>query len=285
MCLMLALSPGIPCKLQACFNSTMLSKLSEWGNTSWVACCCRCDYVDFDVAVFTNIAKDKVDAFGGIQQYLDAQGSLFLKLQDHVRQRAVINSDGVPPLLAIACRHMYLQDIGISACVREVSLTDLYHVVRNTPSQALSHQNKIHTCVAMCCQFVELHAMSASLFSIMSCRAVSHQAEHHCSLPGLKLCCGADPYADDFRRFASKVPVVTYAINDRTADVYAEKVSLGIWESEVIIATPIGHINILTPLIGRNNVYNVLAAVATGLSINVPLQASHARLILYLVTP
>ncbi|KAL3149615.1 hypothetical protein ABBQ32_002384 [Trebouxia sp. C0010 RCD-2024] len=134
----------------------------------------RCDYVDFDVAVFTNIAKDKVDAFGGIQQYLDAQGSLFLKLQDHVRQRAVINSD--------------------------------------------------------------------------------------------------DPYADDFRRFASKVPVVTYAINDRTADVYAEKVSLGIWESEVIIATPIGHINILTPLIGRNNVYNVLAAVATGLSINVPLQ-------------
>lgn len=125
--------------------------------------------------------------------------------------------------------------------------------------------------------------MFASIFIITSRSAVTHQAAHHCTLSGLKLCGGADPYADDFRRFASKVPVVTYAINDRTADVYAEKVSLGIWESEIIIATPIGHLNILTPLIGRNNVYNVLAAVATGLSINVPLQVSHAPLIPHLV--
>ena len=50
--------------------------------------------MDFDVAVFTNILKDKVDAFGGITQYLDAQGSLFMKLQDPNRQRAVINTDG-----------------------------------------------------------------------------------------------------------------------------------------------------------------------------------------------
>ena len=59
-----------------------------------VACDFRCDYVDFDVAVFTNILKDKVDAFGGITQYLDAQGSLFMKLQDPNRQRAVVNTDG-----------------------------------------------------------------------------------------------------------------------------------------------------------------------------------------------
>lgn len=89
------------------------SSTQEWGNKRWAACCCRCDYVDFDVAVFTNIAKDKVDAFGGIKQYLDAQGSLFLKLQDDSRQRAVINTDGAFPLLALACRHMYIQDIGM----------------------------------------------------------------------------------------------------------------------------------------------------------------------------
>lgn len=50
--------------------------------------------MDFDVAVFTNILKDKVDAFGDITQYLDAQGSLFMKLQDPNRQRAVVNTDG-----------------------------------------------------------------------------------------------------------------------------------------------------------------------------------------------
>ena len=86
--------------------------------------------------------------------------------------------------------------------------------------------------------------------------------------------CVADPYADDFKRFAANVPVVTYAINDRSADVFAEKVSLGIWETDMIVKTPIGYLNIITPLIGRNNVYNVLAAVATGLSINIPLKVS-----------
>lgn len=88
--------------------------------------------------------------------------------------------------------------------------------------------------------------------------------------------CGADPYADDMKRFAAAVPVVTYAISDRSADVYAEKVVMGIWESEITVRTPIGHLRIITPLIGRNNVYNVLAAVATGLSINVPLKVRHS---------
>lgn len=91
--------------------------------------------------------------------------------------------------------------------------------------------------------------------------------------------CGADPYSDDLKRFAAAVPVVTYAINDRSADVYAEKVVMGIWESEITVRTPIGHLRIITPLIGRNNVYNVLAAVATGLSINVPLKVRHSSLL------
>ena len=50
--------------------------------------------MDFDVAVFTNILQEKVDAFGDMVRYLDTQGSLFLKLQDPNRQRAVINTDG-----------------------------------------------------------------------------------------------------------------------------------------------------------------------------------------------
>ena len=50
--------------------------------------------MDFDVAVFTNILQEKVDAFGDMARYLDTQGSLFLKLQDPNRQRAVINTDG-----------------------------------------------------------------------------------------------------------------------------------------------------------------------------------------------
>ena len=98
---------------------------------------------------------------------------------------------------------------------------------------------------------------------------------HHMLISPVTDClslCAADPYADDFRRFATAVPVVTYAINDKTADVCVEKLVTGIWESDITVRTPIGRLRIFTPLIGRNNVYNVLAAVATGLSINVPLK-------------
>ena len=53
--------------------------------------------MDVDVAVFTNILKDKVDEFGGVDAYLKAQGCLFSKLQ-HARQRLVVNIDGTPRL-------------------------------------------------------------------------------------------------------------------------------------------------------------------------------------------
>ena len=86
------------------------------------------------------------------------------------------------------------------------------------------------------------------------------------------LVCLPDPYADVFKGFAGKVPVVTYGINDKTADVVADNVKLGIWETEMEVRTPIGILKIITPLIGRNNVYNVLAAIATGLSINIELK-------------
>ncbi|KAK9805281.1 hypothetical protein WJX72_010844 [[Myrmecia] bisecta] len=135
----------------------------------------RCDYIDFDVAVFTNLSRDHLDYHGTMEAYLEAKGSLFLKLNDASRQRAVINVD--------------------------------------------------------------------------------------------------DPYADDIKQFATAVPVVTYAVNDREADVWAEKVKFSIWETEILIRTPIGSLQIITPLIGKHNVYNVLAAVAVGLSINIPLKA------------
>lgn len=67
--------------------------------------------MDFDVAVFTNISKDKVDAFGGITQYLDAQGSLFMKLQDPNRQRAVVNTDGALSIPNIAYTDLFQQYI------------------------------------------------------------------------------------------------------------------------------------------------------------------------------
>jgi len=82
-----------------------------------------------------------------------------------------------------------------------------------------------------------------------------------------------DPAADLVKASASAVPVVTYGIDNPDADVYAETAKMDIWESEVIVRTPLGKLQIITPLLGKHNVYNILAAVATGICLKIPLKS------------
>ena len=42
-----------------------------------------------------------------------------------------------------------------------------------------------------------------------------------------------------------------------------------LWWRQVIVRTPVGALQIITPLIARHNVYNILAAVAVGLAVTV----------------
>ena len=42
-----------------------------------------------------------------------------------------------------------------------------------------------------------------------------------------------------------------------------------LWRRQVIVRTPVGALQIITPLIARHNVYNILAAVAVGLAVTV----------------
>lgn len=79
----------------------------------------------------------------------------------------------------------------------------------------------------------------------------------------------ADPYAENIRTYAAQVPVVTYAMYNKNADVWPEKMRFSMWETEIKVQTPVGPLLIITPLIGRHNVYNILAAVAVGLAVTV----------------
>lgn len=82
-------------------------------------------------------------------------------------------------------------------------------------------------------------------------------------------CMPADPHADEMRSYAAHVPVVTFAMYNKAADVFADKMRFSLWETEVIVKTPVGALQIITPLIARHNVYNILAAVAVGLAVTV----------------
>lgn len=79
-------------------------------------------------------------------------------------------------------------------------------------------------------------------------------------------------YAEEFVNHAAKVPVVTYS-KFSGADVYSVSVQYTMWDTEIVIHTPLGRMRVVTGLIGELNVQNVLAAVAAAISINIPLDA------------
>jgi UDP-N-acetylmuramyl pentapeptide synthase len=83
-------------------------------------------------------------------------------------------------------------------------------------------------------------------------------------------CARADPHADNMRAYAAHVPVVTFSMaKGRGADVWPERMRFSLWETEVVVQTPVGALQIITPLIARHNVPNILAAVAVGLAVTV----------------
>lgn len=63
-------------------------------------------------------------------------------------------------------------------------------------------------------------------------------------------------------------------MNDREADVHVQDVKFGLYETEMRLITPVGIAQIITGLLGRHNLQNILAAVATGLALNLGLPVS-----------
>ncbi|KAK9103649.1 hypothetical protein Sjap_020903 [Stephania japonica] len=135
----------------------------------------RCDEVDFDIAVFTNLTRDHLDFHGTEEKYRDAKAKLFARMVDPDRHRKVVNID--------------------------------------------------------------------------------------------------DPHAPFFIAQGNpKVPVVTYAMENKNSDVHPLKFELALFETQVLINTPQGILEISSGLLGRHNIYNILAAVAVGIAVGAPLE-------------
>lgn len=82
-----------------------------------------------------------------------------------------------------------------------------------------------------------------------------------------------DPSAPLFVSMGSpEVPVVTFALENKNADVHPLKFELSLFETQVLVNTPAGILEISSGLLGRHNVYNILAAVAVGIAVGAPLE-------------
>ncbi|KAK9716594.1 hypothetical protein RND81_06G244400 [Saponaria officinalis] len=68
------------------------------------------------------------------------------------------------------------------------------------------------------------------------------------------------------------VPVITYSLENKDADVYAVKYELSLFETSVLVNTAEGILEISSGLLGKHNIYNILAAVAVGIAVGAPLE-------------
>ncbi|WCJ26297.1 UDP-N-acetylmuramoyl-L-alanyl-D-glutamate--2 6-diaminopimelate ligase [Euphorbia peplus] len=135
----------------------------------------KCSEVDFDIAVFTNLATDSSDFQGTEEEYRDSKAKLFARMVDPERHRKVVNIDD----------------------------------------------------------------QNASFFIAQG-----------------------NP----------EVPVVSFAIENKSADVHPLKFELSLFETQVLVNTPQGILEISSGLLGRHNIYNILAAVAVGIAVGAPLE-------------
>jgi UDP-N-acetylmuramoyl-L-alanyl-D-glutamate--2,6-diaminopimelate ligase len=79
-----------------------------------------------------------------------------------------------------------------------------------------------------------------------------------------------DPRGRDFAAFADRR--VTYAI-DNPADVHPGPVAFSLDGLRFDVRTPRGPLRLASPLVGKPNAYNILAAVATAMALDVPFSA------------
>lgn len=68
------------------------------------------------------------------------------------------------------------------------------------------------------------------------------------------------------------VPVLTFALENKDADVHPLKFELSLFETTVLVNTPHGILEISSGLLGKHNIYNILAAVAVGIAVGAPLE-------------
>ena len=73
----------------------------------------------------------------------------------------------------------------------------------------------------------------------------------------------------------SEVPlswVVTYSMHDPYTDVHLLQARYSIWETELLVQTPRGSMELATPLVGEFNAVHTLACIAAAVALEVPLQ-------------
>ncbi|KAI3903725.1 hypothetical protein MKW92_040718 [Papaver armeniacum] len=61
-------------------------------------------------------------------------------------------------------------------------------------------------------------------------------------------------------------------MENKSADIHVLKFELSLFETQILVNTPQGILEIPSGLLGRHNIYNILAAVSVGIFVGAPLE-------------
>ena len=200
----------------------------------------RCDAVDYDVAVFMNLSKEHMDYHGTMQEYLNAKAR-------HVPPpsppsgclhcNASPPAPSPPPSISPSVFPSLLPSSPIPPA--SLSIPSLFAPTRLFPSPYppfLSYSCISPRAPAVLPKSYHRSDVDATLLS-------SRRLFEGLDDPGRQRAVVNvdDVYADQIKAAAGQVPVVTFAVNDRTADVTVEGMGLTtLQETDITISTPLG---------------------------------------------
>ncbi len=170
-----------------------------------------------------------------------------------------------PDLLSLYRMLAEMREAGLSRAVMEVSS----HALDQGRVEGLEFQTAVFTNLTR--DHLDYHKTMENYFQVKS-RLFSGLKEENTAVLNYD-----DPYGRDLGRL-TPARVFSYAIADPEADYRAEDIRINADGTGFNLIYPNGALGLFSPLVGRHNVYNLLAACAAASAAGIPLEEVSGRI-------
>ncbi len=163
----------------------------------------------------------------------------------------------------VEARHTTPGSLDLQRLFSEMRSFDVSHVAMEVSSHALE-QGRVEGCRFHTAVFTNLTQDHLDYHGTMEAYFASKQKLFDLT-EGTRIINIDDPWGYTLKeRLSSRC--WSFAMQEK-ADFYPEKVVSGVDGIQMLVQTPAGEIEIISPLVGKYNIYNLIAAVAVGVSV------------------
>lgn len=178
----------------------------------------------------------------------------------------------VTPKATVTATHTTPESVELARLLRELCDAGGTHAVMEVSSHALA-LDRVWACPFSVAVFTNLTRDHLDFHQTMEEYFAAKRRlfePNHAGPPAVGVVNGDDPFG---RRLIGVAPrTITYGI-DAPAEVRAERYRVDVSGLQLTVETPAGPLDLRSPLVGRVNVYNVLAATATALAVGIAPEA------------